>query len=486
MNITNITNICNSKIRFFPLQTQDIYFILYQDLPSSYLISLLIERIGFHLNQFSIEYVYPFRNYFEYIAPKLENFEEEYFLFFLENYYHSSDYAYNFLLKILTYLEQNNIQKKVIVYTLKSTLPNIKYLFEKFTNVVLVVNTDIEYFFNELLYKKTNILDIWNIYFRDDEGNYHETQNENVDYDLGEYIVWWYHNEYFMSFPKSLDEIIAIRSHEKKLNYNDNIFYQWTNEKYIKTLRNINNDAIMLTTGRWCRFNCTYCYRWVKYSKVRQIPLDMIKKDLDYIQKLGYKNIYLYDDCFVSTNENRLDKIVSLFSEYNFSYQIASRYETLNEINLEKLSWANITVIQVWLQSISKIANRDSKRNIDIEKFKNVIENMKLKGIEISIDLILWLPGDYLKDFLKTFHFAVSLSPSSIFINKLFLNPKTELHSHKSDYGIVTEEDNGMKKDFYVPNILYHDSFSENDIKIAQKYVLIFKEKYPNINIILR
>jgi hypothetical protein len=36
----------------------------------------------------------------------------------------------------------------------------------------------------------------------------------------------------------------------------------------------------------------------------------------------------------MSTNNDRLDEMLDLFSKYNFSYQIATRYETLNEENL--------------------------------------------------------------------------------------------------------------------------------------------------------
>ena len=65
MKIENINNLKQSKIRLFPLQTRDYGFILYPDLPSSYLLSLLIDKLGFELSQFQIDYVYPFHKYVE-------------------------------------------------------------------------------------------------------------------------------------------------------------------------------------------------------------------------------------------------------------------------------------------------------------------------------------------------------------------------------------------------------------------------------------
>jgi hypothetical protein len=63
MRIQNIKDMKRSKIRFFPFQTKDHAFILFQDLPFSYLMSLLIDKIGFSLDQFTMDYVYPFKKY---------------------------------------------------------------------------------------------------------------------------------------------------------------------------------------------------------------------------------------------------------------------------------------------------------------------------------------------------------------------------------------------------------------------------------------
>lgn len=485
MKVKNIENLINSKIRIFSLQTQDVYFVLYPDLQSLYLISLLVDKIWFNINQISLSYVYPFKSYFDYISENLFDFEEEYFLFFLENYFHSSDYAYNFLLKVLKFMEYKKIDKKVIVHSLKTPSKEAENIIKKFDNVLLLISSDVESFFNEFFYKKTLIKNISNIYFKDDNNIVHINKYKNVDYPLKEYILWWYHNWYFLNFPKSADKIVYLRLKEKRKKYDDNIYYAWTNEKYIKQLKKISRDSAMISTWRWCKFKCSYCFRGVKYSVVRQVPLEVIKKDLDFLEKLWYRHIYLYDDCFFSTNEGRLDEIINLFSKYKFSYQIASRYEVLNQQVLKKILKGNITRIQIWLQSISKTSNMESKRNLNIQDFVDTIQELKTKWINISIDLILWLPWDKIQDFIKTLNFAVSLSPNSIFINKLFLNPKTDLYDNKKKYGIFTQEDAWLKKDFYVPKILYNDTFSEYDIKVAEKYIISLKNKV-NINIILR
>jgi radical SAM superfamily enzyme YgiQ (UPF0313 family) len=76
----------------------------------------------------------------------------------------------------------------------------------------------------------------------------------------------------------------------------------------------------MLTSGRGCLYNCSYCYRGAKYSSVRQISLETLKQDLDYLEELQYEYVYFYDDCFVTTNLRRMDEIIELLGKYRFEY----------------------------------------------------------------------------------------------------------------------------------------------------------------------
>lgn len=485
MKINNIYNIKKSKIRIFPFQTKDQAFILFDDLPASYLLTLLIEKLWFNIDQFVFDYVYPFKKYVEKLINNIEWYNEDYFIFYLENYYHSSGFALWFLELVLDKLSRTKNNPKIIIHTLKTPNKKIEDLMKKYDSIYLIINSDMELLFLELFHKKTNILEIPNIIYRDDSWIIHVNKEENVKNDLWEYILWAYHSWYYAKFSKNKDDIISLVDDDDEFT-DDNIYYSWSKEKYVKSFRYYSQTDAMLSTWRWCKYNCSYCYRWIKYNDVRQIPLSILKKDLDYLQELHYDYIYFYDDCFITTNLNRIDEIIELLSKYNFSYWIAARYEVCTSSILKKISKLNIKRIQIWLQSISLKVNNETKRGFNLKEFSKTLNELNHLGISVSLDLILWLPGEWLKWFLKTFNYALSLNPLSIFVNTLFLNPWTELYKNKDKYWIKTLEYTWNNSLFSVSSIYSSEDFTYNEIQIAKKYIKYYINKMKNINIILR
>lgn len=478
--IDNIMNIKQSKIRLFPLQTRDPSFILYQDLPTSYLMTLLIDTLWFSLHQFSIEYVYPFQKYISYLLKEIQYFEEEYFIFYLENYYHSSDYALWFLKIVLKEIEKLHTKPKIFIHTLKTSQNDAYNLIKNYSCIDCIISCDLEYFFQSLCDPQVQIKDINNIIYRDHANNIHINNVSKIDENLSSYIIWAYHKGYYTYFPKSKDKIVSFLDDYKEQNFRS--YYTRTKSEIVEDFRFSPDTSIMLTTGRGCKYNCSYCYRWVKYSKVRLIDLDTLKKDLDYLAELKYEYIYFYDDCFITTNLNRIDELIILLSQYKFSYGISVRYEVCSSEILLKLSRVNIKRVQIGLQSISLKVNTEVKRWFHKWRFEKVLQQMKELWIIVSLDIILWLPGEWLKGFLKTFQYAISLSPESIYINTLFLNPWTELYKNQREYGIKTT----AKNDFHVSSILESTNFSQQEIIIAKKYIDFYIKKVPHIYIVSR
>ncbi len=461
-----------SKVKIFPNHTTDRYFLKYRSTEVWYLLCLLIDKCWKNKSDFSVTTIYPFRDVFDDIEKNICFYNEKYFVFFLENFLHSNEYYFWYIKLLLDKLEKSWIKdKKIIIHSYKLSKQESKEIMDRYKIVEVIIRTDIEYFFNEILYKGTDIDDINNILYRDIDWNVVCTNDKIEESDINDYILWSYYSWYLVELQDDLDIKLKILKDDEKMK---NVLMNWMKD-------------VLISTWKWCLYNCMYCFRWVRFSKIRQISLDTIKKDLDYFQENWYKNVYLYDDCFLTTNISRIDEMMKLLNNYDLSYYVAIRYEMAVRDNIMKmLIESNINKIQIWLQTTNKDITKIIWRSLDIESFKNVIKSLKDKWKKVSIDLILWLPQDNMKNFINTFNFAVSLNPSSIFVNSLFLNPWTELYKNKEKYWIEFDNKNNHHSLHSVPYIKWSITFPQKDLELTRKYIDKVKSLYKNIFIMNR
>ncbi len=85
------------NIRFFVNQSNDMWMILMKEFYFWYLINLLVDKLWFNLHKLNLEIVYPTNNYIKDLFNNYKYFKEEYFVFYLENSYHSNNFSLNFL-----------------------------------------------------------------------------------------------------------------------------------------------------------------------------------------------------------------------------------------------------------------------------------------------------------------------------------------------------------------------------------------------------
>lgn len=459
-NTITVKDFLKSKVRLFVNHTRDAYFTKYYSAEAWYTISLLIDKCKKKLTDFRITTIQPFPEIFNNLQDVILSYTEDYFIIYLENYFHSNEYYYHYIKHLLNIMKKNWISdKKIIIQSYKISKEEAKDLLEEHNNVKAVLRTDMDYFLNEFLYKKTDLSNISNILYKDKDWKVITTDDNVIKSSLEDYTIWCYYNWYLETLQdEALEKTLFMDESRKKIYYDG-----------------LRRPTALLCTWKWCIYNCIYCFRAAKYNVLRQIPVDIIKKDLDYLQENKYKNIYLYDDCFLTTNANRIDEILELFNKYDMNFQIAMRYEMAFRWDfLQKLINSNIDKIQIWVQSINQDTNKLIWRAIDLEKFQQIFDAFKKKWKMIWLDLILWLPGETLKDFINTFNYVVKLKPAAIYINTLFLNPNTELYNNREKYWVEYSHESKTNKfrHFHsVPLIKQSTSFPSKDIDLARKYI---------------
>lgn len=464
-------HILSSSVRFFVFQSKDMAMM--PELQPGYAVALLTDRHKMNPNLIRIQSVYPYKAAHDDLTKNISLYPEECYVFFIENFYHSSSFALKEVEALLPL-----INKKVFIHSVKLTEFESERLMRDYPCVEMVIRTDIEYAIHQELTLGCELLDMANITFRKD-GQVISTPKADVTYNLSDCILPAYTSGKVIEEKDSVARVCSFIDPDDEFT-DARLVYRRPKKMQMRVLyEQERSKEAMICSGRGCKYKCSYCFRGVKYSAVRQIPLDVIEADLAYLKSIGIVGVYFYDDCFVTTNKDRVDSIINLMLKYDFYYYIALRYEACNPDILSKLSRLKFYNVQIGLQSITH--NADHKRSFNHDKMVQAVDVFKRSGSTVSIDLILGLPGETKEDFEKTLQYAISLSPKTIVVNTLFLNPGTELNEKKDKFGIVVSD---MKLN--VPYLYESNTFSRRDIVACREFLKTLSDKMKHITFVIR
>lgn len=469
----SLKHILNSSVRFFVFQSKDMATM--PELQAGYSTALLIDKLGMNPNLIRIQSCYPYDKFYQQMLPNLNLYPEQCYVFFLENYYHSSSYVLKEFLHMLGKIKN----KRVYIHSVKMSEHESKNLMQVAPHVEMIIRTDLEHVIHQelMLNKPVNEIPNLTIRYRGDVIN---TAHEDVVYDLSDCIFPAYTNGKLLQEKDNVARIASFVDEDNERT-DAKLIYRRPRSMQIESLYQQERfKSVMLTTGRGCKYKCSYCFRGVKYSSVRQIPLDVIDADMTYLKSVGIWGIYFYDDCFVTTNKDRLDDVIALMKKHNFMHYIALRYEACTPEILDKLSQVKYYQVQIGLQSITH--NSAHKRSFNHDKMVEAVKAFKQTGSAVSLDIILGLPGEGKEEFLKTLDYAISLQPASIVVNTLFLNPGTELSKRFSEFGIRVNTNVG----FNVPYIIDSNTFSQQDIHECREHLKKLSDSLKHINFTIR
>ncbi len=469
----SFSNIINESIRFFVFQSKDMATM--PELQAGYTTAILIDKLGMNQDRIRVQSCYPYETFFAEFNANINSYPEEIYFFFLENFYHSSSYASKELVQIVSKIKN----KRIIVQSSKISEYDAIRIMTMLPSIELVIRTDPEYVIYQQAVNKVSIQDVANVVYREN-GVPTATKHEDVSYPLSDYIFPAYTNGKLLKDKDTVEQICRFVDPDNERT-DPRILYNQPRRMQIEMLhRDDARRVAMLTSGRGCKYKCSYCFRGVKYSSVRQIPLDVVEADLAYLKANGFNRIYFYDDCFVTTNRDRIDEIIGLMQKYDFSYYIAIRYEACNPEILERLSVLTFYRVQIGLQSIKH--NAAHKRSFNHEKLVQAVSRLKKANAVISIDLILGLPGETKEDFKNTVQYAISLSPAQIVVNTLFLNPGTELYSKANDFGIKVNPNISLN----VPYLVESSTFPAKDLAECKEWLKGLCDSVRHIGFLLR
>jgi radical SAM superfamily enzyme len=88
--------------------------------------------------------------------------------------------------------------------------------------------------------------------------------------------------------------------------------------------------------------------------------------------------------------------------------------------------------------------NEDTLKNVNRyyrgEKFRNGVKLLEEKGIEVTTDLIIGLPGDNFFKFVKSAKTLIAMNPSTIVFSILHVLPGTILYEKSQEFGLKFDD----------------------------------------------
>lgn len=240
-----------------------------------------------------------------------------------------------------------------------------------------------------------------------------------------------------------------------------------------------NFKVLPVETMRGCRYKCRFCFYSKGKNKIRFFSDERVKESLFYaLKKSSCKKIYLMDPDFTS-NRERAKKICSFIFENNEEkkpFHTEIRAEEVDEEMASFLSKANITDVEVGVQSTNKDVLKMSGRASKLEFVKRGIENLNKYGIKSELQLILGLPLETKESFLKSIDDAVEMSPTTLACFRLLVLPGTYFNEFSESLGLVYEQSPPWR-------IISNGRIDENEIITLSRCGIYASYMYSNFKL---
>ncbi|MFH1607985.1 MAG: radical SAM protein [archaeon] len=227
-------------------------------------------------------------------------------------------------------------------------------------------------------------------------------------------------------------------------------------------------------TSRGCPYGCCFCeVESISGKKIRFRSLKSITEEIEWlIRDYGIKALS-FDDDNLTANRERAKELfrIMIDRKYNLKwYNSAVGLFTLDDEILDLMKESGCQFLGVAIESGNQRVLKDIiHKPIDLVQAKEMIEKIKQRGIDLSVNFIIGFPGETWEEIRETIKFAeeIDVDYAKIFIATPL--PNTELYR-------ITKEGGYLKEGFEFNKHLWTDGwiksseFRPQDLKVLRAY----------------
>jgi len=241
-----------------------------------------------------------------------------------------------------------------------------------------------------------------------------------------------------------------------------------------------------LASSRGCGFGCFYCFRSVKFDRVRLFSVQRFFDEMEYLlDRFGVRSFFVLDDAFLYSKE-RLRAFAAEFRERkarrpdlgSVRLHMMARPESIDEDVVGLLAELQTGWVQIGLQTVHPDLQHYMRRGVGVDHFRSISAWLEERKIGLLLDVILGLPGDSIQAFKETLAYALSLKPISLQVKQFYLNPNTRFFVEREKYGIELET---SERDFDAPYVVRAAGLDDAYFEVGTDFVMQQIEANPQV-----
>lgn len=211
-------------------------------------------------------------------------------------------------------------------------------------------------------------------------------------------------------------------------------------QKYFSIVARKNPTTTMFTS-RGCPYQCLFCDRPHLGKVFRARSAQNVVEELMTIEKMGIKEVFIYDDTF-TVDRQRVVDICNLILEKNIklNWDVRARVNTVDEELLKLMKQAGCERIHYGVEAGTAKILQVLRKGITLEQVENVFAVTKRVGIETAGYFMIGSPTETLADIQATIRLAKKLFPDYVHFSVLTPFPATELYFKGLREGIIKND----------------------------------------------
>lgn len=182
-------------------------------------------------------------------------------------------------------------------------------------------------------------------------------------------------------------------------------------------------------TSRGCPYKCLFCDRPHLGKLFRAHSAKNVVDEMEECQKMGIKEIFIYDDTFGVDRQRVLD-ICSEIKKRNLdiSWDIRTRVNTVDEEVLKALKQAGCQRIHYGVEAGTKKILNVLRKGITLDQVKKAFSWTRKVGIESLAYFMIGSPTENKEDIMQTIKLAKEINPDYVNFTIATPYPATDLY----------------------------------------------------------